>query len=457
MSGTLHFETRIGLYAAVLVLSLLLPVRLRAQTWNNPGTGDWTQAANWTGGLPSSGTNATISNGGTATLAGIGAAANLFIGSANTGTLSIVTGGSLSVASTTLIGSGSGTGFANISGGTWDTAGDFFTGYFRPGSLGVTGGAVTVGGNSYVAYSSNSGATISNGTWTTSGALYVGVDAGLGGAGILSINGGTVTALTVPLATDLGSTGTVNLNGGVLATTQILESNGAGGGFLNFNGGTLRATASAASLLDSFETGDVQLLAGGGTIDTNGFAAGISTALQGAGGLTKQGAGRLTLSGSSTYAGTTLVSAGTLNVTGSISGGDDITVQPAATLSGTGNISASAGNYLYLNGNLVVGDTSLGSPVSTVLDIGTSGGGSAVLGVGSTLTFDLFTRGGNLTGNISAADRIRLFGLLDGTTGGLLSLTNPNNLTGFANGDSWRLFDLTSGPGSISGNLSINV
>lgn len=443
--------------AGLSISILSLAPGLRAQTWNNPGTGDWTQAANWTGGLPNSGTNAVINNGGTATLAGIGAAASLFVGSANTGTLSISSGGALSVASTTFIGSGSGTGFANISGGTWDTAGDFFTGYFRPGTLGVTGGTVTVGGNSYVAYSSTSGATISNGSWTTTGGLYVGVDAGLGGAGTLTINGGTVTALTVPLATDLGSTGTINLNGGALATTQIVESNGTGGGFLNFNGGTLRATANATSLIDGFETGDVQLLAGGGAIDTNGFAAGISTALQGAGGLTKQGAGVLTLSGASNYSGTTVVTGGTLNVTGSISGGDDITVQAGGSLSGTGSVSASTGNYLYLNGSLIVGNTSLGSPVSSVLDLATSGAGSTLMGAGSTLALDLFMRGGNLTGNTSAADHISLAGLLDATAGGTLVLGNPNGLSGFSVGDSWSLFDLISGPGSISGSIAVNA
>jgi autotransporter-associated beta strand protein len=100
----------------------------------------------------------------------------------------------------------------------------------------------------------------------------------------------------------------------VLATSQIIEGAGAGGGTINFNGGVLRATTDQANLLSGFEAGDVQLLSGGAYVDTNGHAVGISSVLQGAGGLTQQGAGTLTLSGVNTYTGGTTIGAATLIV-----------------------------------------------------------------------------------------------------------------------------------------------
>ncbi|MCU0792699.1 MAG: autotransporter-associated beta strand repeat-containing protein, partial [Opitutaceae bacterium] len=67
-----------------------------------------------------------------------------------------------------------------------------------------------------------------------------------------------------------GATGTVRLEGGVLATRQLAEGNGTGA--VRWNGGTLRLTADQPALFSGFETGDLTLETGGGTIDTQGFA-----------------------------------------------------------------------------------------------------------------------------------------------------------------------------------------
>ena len=69
----------------------------------------------------------------------------------------------------------------------------------------------------------------------------------------------------------------------------------------------------------------ITLAAGGGTIDTQGFATTIAQGITGAGALTKAGAGALTLTGNNAYAGGTTISAGTLQLgnggtTGSIIG-----------------------------------------------------------------------------------------------------------------------------------------
>jgi len=80
------------------------------------------------------------------------------------------------------------------------------------------------------------------------------------------------------------------------------------GAFVDFNGGTLRTTG---SLLISRT---ISLLAGGGTIDTNGFNSVFSGDIINSGSLTKIGSGTLTLSGNNTYSGGTVLNAGTLVV-----------------------------------------------------------------------------------------------------------------------------------------------
>ena len=114
-----------------------------------------------------------------------------------------------------------------------------------------------------------------------------------------------------------------------------------------------------------------------------------------------------------------------------------------------------------MNGTLQVGDsTVIGLPVVSSLQVTTSGGGAIQLGSNSLLNFDLFTGAGlgDNSGNANAADRLILLGLLDATLGGKLVIGNggnPTPLTGFMQGDSWKLIDL-SGGGSITGTLLLD-
>ena len=127
---------------------------------------------------------------------------------------------------------------------------------------------------------------------------------GYGGAGILNLYGGTMSTLR-----DICQTGTVN-----------------------FNGGTLRAAlgySASTGLLSSGIT--VNILASGGTIDSNGSNITDAAALSnggGGGGLTKVGSGMLTVTAISTYTGPTTLSGGTLlyNV------GNGVATYPAGTL-----------------------------------------------------------------------------------------------------------------------------
>jgi hypothetical protein len=92
--------------------------------------------------------------------------------------------------------------------------------------------------------------------------------------------------------------------------------------------------------------------------------------------------------------------------------------------------------------------------VASQLGLTTSGTGSTKTGASSGLYFDLFARGGDLTGSLAANDRMQLTGLLDPTAGGTLFLGNPTGLTGFSEGDMWKLFDLASG--SITPGLAVD-
>jgi YVTN family beta-propeller protein/autotransporter-associated beta strand protein len=97
-----------------------------------------------------------------------------------------------------------------------------------------------------------------------------------------------------------------------------------------FNGGTLRAT----SILETKRT--VSLLAGGGTIDTQGFNVEVDGGVINDGALVKRGAGTLSLGGTSTHPGTD-VQQGALTLFGAVHQGK-VTLHPGTTLSGTGSV-----------------------------------------------------------------------------------------------------------------------
>lgn len=112
-----------------------------------------------------------------------------------------------------------------------------------------------------------------------------------------------------------GAVGVVNL-AGTLVTPKVIAGNGGTGavGTFNFSGGTLRATRAEPAFITSANSAafSVNLLAGGGVIDTNTFDVTIPQPLLGSGGLTKEGSGILTLSGINSYTGNTVVNGGSL-------------------------------------------------------------------------------------------------------------------------------------------------
>ena len=146
------------------------------------------------------------------------------------------------------------------------------------------------------------------GTFTTG---YAG-----GSAATLTIGNGSTMSVDRIFISEAEWPPAVNLNsGGILDVANYRKNNSAGTATLNFNGGTLRVKSAEADgelISNSIDTANI--LAGGLTVDTNGFTARILEPLMdggGAGGLTKTGNGTLILQASgSTYTGATVVNAG---------------------------------------------------------------------------------------------------------------------------------------------------
>lgn len=164
--------------------------------------------------------------------------------------------------------------------------------------------------------------------------------------------------------------------------------------------------------------------------------------------LIKNGAGTTTLRGAHSFTGGTTINAGTLNLTnstGSATGSGALTLAAAATLSGTGRVLASSGDITLL-GTLSIGDAALASPVSSSLQFGTTSGHQTVLGSTGALRFDLFSGAGagDNTSTLTASDLLMLYGDISMLAGATLILDNPNNMTSWAIGDQWRLWDVSN-------------
>ena len=134
-------------------------------------------------------------------------------------------------------------------------------------------------------------------------------------AGTLDVvDGGTVTAggIWIGGATLSANTGTVNLASGgkIELSASVTNYYGAGMGTFNFNGGTLKASASC-TLIASHNKLTVNLLANGGVIDNGGNDIAINKGMVGEGGITLRGSGTTTFSVDQGYAGATTVKDGT--------------------------------------------------------------------------------------------------------------------------------------------------
>ncbi|QKK19024.1 autotransporter outer membrane beta-barrel domain-containing protein [Rhizobium indicum] len=171
--------------------------------------------------------------------------------------------------------------------------------------------------------------------WNALGPLVLGFQ----GAGTLNIqNGGQVDAGTTTLGSLGTSSGTLNITGGGTLQAQTLRG-GAGASQANFDNGILRATAANATFINGFSGSELNLHAGGLTLDTNGFTVGTDAAsgFTGVGGLTVTGGGVFSLLANSIYSGETQIDFGSslaLSGAGAIANSSRVVADGALDVSG---------------------------------------------------------------------------------------------------------------------------
>ena len=236
------------------------------------------------------------------------------------------------------------------------------------GTISITGGATTAGSLWTGDTASNNGTmSVSAGTLTINGVSTMGTRA----VGTLTVSGtGQVTTSSLVFGNSgtSGGTGTVNLNGGTLTSGSVTEA-GTHTSTFNFNGGTLKPSASSATFMQGVDRANVRN--GGVIIDTNGKDVTIGQALLHSNiggdnaldaGLTKLGAGTVNLTSAATYTGPTTVNAGTLSVN-EVSSTSGITVNDGAALTITGTTGATISVP-----TLVLGSTAAGTGTSLSLN-----------------------------------------------------------------------------------------
>lgn len=251
-------------------------------------------------------------------------------------------------------------------------------------------------------------------------------------SGPLTIAAGTVAvtandALGTTTATTVAAGATIDFQGGVTYSTAET---------LNVNGGTIAASSGTNSF-----AGSVALGTGGGTANI-ASALTMSGAVTGSTSLTKSGSGILTLSNvANSYSGGTIISAGTLNLTGSLtSPTNGVTISSGATLAGTGSI---AGPTTLSSGGFVA-PASGGLGTLSLASLTFNGGGTLSLGLGSGNSSDTLAIAGAFTKGSAGTYTID-FGN-SGTTGNTYTLvTFGSNNTTFASGNDFTFANLASG------------
>ncbi|MCD9121135.1 autotransporter outer membrane beta-barrel domain-containing protein [Cupriavidus sp. UGS-1] len=398
------------------------------------------------------GTNSTgtlnIADGATASLAGLNFGQS---GVAGTAVLNVTGGSVLSSNNATMYAIGTGSSTANISGtgSRWNVGGNLIAGRSQggggvgSGTLNVhSGGVVTATGNISIGGNNLSGTGPGSATVSGTGSqLNAGGTLSIGsyGRGALTIADDAVaSAGTVTMTSMAASQGTLSIsNGGTLATGALTA--GPGAVQADFDRATLRATGNSGAFVSGFTGTELNVAAGGLTLDTGGFNVTVASPFSGAGSLTKTGAGTAVLTDNNTYTGGTTISAGTLQLgNGGTSGGiaGDVTNNGTlafnrsdtaihgGTISGSGAVSQIGTGTTILTGNhTYTGGTTISAGTLQMGNGGTSGSINGDVTNNGTLAFDradTYTFGGQISGN----------GAVSQTGTGTTVLTGNNTYTG---------------------------
>lgn len=382
---------------ALLLGCLATPASAQVASWTGATSTDWTDASNWSGGIaPIPGQTVNIGAVGASrpdAVLGVGGPMVVPVGAISvgaavgaSGALTIQNGSRLTSTGSSrlaiVVGS-TGTVTVTGSGSQWNVPiATFYVGFSGTGTLNIeNGGQVTTGSNTVLG--GGGGPTLSSGTLNIS-------------------SGGTLQ--------------TLSLRGG-LGVSQA-----------NFDNGILRATAANATFINAFTGTELNLLAGGLTINTAGFAVGTDagSGFSGVGGLTVTGAGGIfNLQANSIYSGETQIDFGsslTLSGTGAVANSSRVVAD------GTFNVSAAAAPAIRsLAGG---GSVLLGAQTLTITNAndtfagvigGTGGltvtGGSQTLSGVNTYTGATTVSGGRLAvnGSITSPVATSGAGILGGT------------------------------------------
>jgi fibronectin-binding autotransporter adhesin len=403
--------------------------------------------------------------------------------SSGSGTLNVTGGGTLATGNATMWDLGANTvNTANISGtgSKWSVSGSLIVGFRSSGTAGTStlnvanGGAlvatgdITLGGtNLSTAGAGTVTVTGSGSQLSTSGTLNIGL---WGKGNTLTVSNGAVATANTVMMTAASvnaafSTATFNLSSGGTLATQALTA-GAGTAQVNFDGAILRATASNTAFVSGFTGTELNVAAGGLTVDTGSFTDTAASPFTGAGALTKVGVGALVLTGDSSYAGGTTISAGTLqlgnggtsgSITGNVANNGTLVFDRTdvytfgGTISGSGAVNQIGSGTTILTGNSTyAGGTTISGGTLQLGNGSTSGSFTGNVTNNGTLAFDrsdIYTYGGVISGS-GAVNQI-------GT--GTTILTGNNTYAGGTaiNGGTLQVASDTN-LGNASGALSFN-
>jgi fibronectin-binding autotransporter adhesin len=337
-------------------------------------------------------------------------------------------------------------------------------------------------GNGGISGSLGSGAVTNNASLVVNRADAVTVANPISGVGSFTQAGSGTTALTGANT----YTGKTIVNSGVLSVASLANGGSASNlgastnnaANLALNGGTLQYTGGAASTDRLFSVGT-----SGGTLDASGTGAvnftnigsmgfnsqsgtrtltltGINTGANtlaavigdngGGTSLTKSGTGTWVLTGTNTYTGTTIISAGVLQVgsggtsgslgTGAVTNNASLVINRSDaitlsnTISGSGSFTqAGSGTTTLTGASSYTGSTILNAGVLSVASIA-NGGTSSNLGSSTNAATNLVLNGGALQYTGAAASTDRLFsvgtngGTIDASGTGAVNFTNTGSM-----------------------------